>query len=168
MWEIVYSINLCCLGYSCLSYVRKKIETWLASPASDTLTLNPQLFCQQIDKKISLWYNELLICFFIGEATKIDVLVSWRTTLVSLYWSNDLQLAAWDSKKMLLPLKCCFGFCAFGFEAIPPSKLSSHLHCGQNSPWASYCSFFCYIRRVLVTNLFSLLLIDIFWLFTKL
>ena len=42
------------LIYSLLSYVRKKIESWLESPAQqagNTLALNPQLYCQQLTKK---------------------------------------------------------------------------------------------------------------------
>ena len=32
--------------------------------ADNILALNPQLFCQQIDKKSIHWYNELLYMFF--------------------------------------------------------------------------------------------------------
>ena len=56
--------------------------------AGDTLAFNPQIFCQQIYKN-TLWYNELLNMFLhrykhFCIAIKIAVLVSWRTTLVSL------------------------------------------------------------------------------------
>ena len=59
--------------------------------------------------------------FFIGLATKIAVLVSWRTTPVSL---ANLMICSLKFKKVVLIFKMCFIFCAFGFEAIPDALLS--------------------------------------------
>ena len=62
--------------------------------------------------------------FFTGVAWNIAALVSRRTASVSLWYSNDLQH---ENQKRCLSLKCCFGFCAFGF------KLLSHFsHLIQN------------------------------------
>ena len=85
--------------------------------------------------------------------------------VVSLCYSNDLQL---EIQKRCSYLWCCFRFCAFGFETI------SHPSCSLTSIMAkthhglfiapfflcNFCSFFGYVGGVLVTNLFSLLLID--------
>ena len=63
--------------------------------------------------------------FFIGAAIKIAVLVSWHTTLVSLSYSDDLQLEiqerSWYENVMVkMLLWMC---CAFGFEFMPyPSR----------------------------------------------
>ena len=72
---------------------------------------------------------------------------------------------------MFLSLTCCFGFCAFGFEAIPyPScylfSIVDKTHHGQLLLLflCNFCRFFSYVGGVLVINLFSLLLIYIFWL----
>ena len=53
--------------------------------------------------------------FFVGEALKIAVLVSFCVPPLSLCSSNYLQLKIQER----CSVKCCFGFCAFGFEAIP-------------------------------------------------
>ena len=52
----------------------------------NTLAWNPQNLCQQIDKKNTLEWNKLLnmFFFFISAATKIAVIVSWRTAPVPL------------------------------------------------------------------------------------
>ena len=52
---------------------------------ANTLALNPQLFCQQIDKKHPLAKRTAKYVFFIGAAIKIAVLVSRRTTSMSFY-----------------------------------------------------------------------------------
>ena len=78
-----------------------------------------------------------------------------------ILWSS-----AWNSKKLFI-LKMLLWILCFWFWSYTPSKSLSHFHYGQNSPWASYCSFFCatsaaflaYVGDVLETSLFSLLLI---------
>ena len=85
--------------------------------------------------------------------SSVHVLVSW--------------FAAWNSKKMLLFWKCCFGFYTFGFEAmflqfviwlslwikIIRSQLFFSFLC-------NFSSFSSYVGGIVVTKHFSLLLID--------
>ena len=70
--------------------------------AGNTLALKPiKLFRQQIDKKhpaLVKWIAKY--AFFTSKTIKIAVLVSWRTTPVSLCKPNDLQLEI--QKKTLL------------------------------------------------------------------
>ena len=43
----------------------QKLETWFyRQEVENILALNPQLYCQQIDKKSIYWYNQLLNMFF--------------------------------------------------------------------------------------------------------
>ena len=62
---------------------------------------------------------------------------------------------------------CCFGFCAFGFEAIPHPRcyltsIMDKTHHDQLLLFflCNFSSFLAYVGGVLVTTLFSLLLID--------
>ena len=90
----------------------KKIETWLLSPASRYFTLNPQFFCQKIDKKHPLVKWTAKYVFFIEAAIKIAALVNWRTTPESLCESNDLQL---ETQKDVLILKMLLRILSFCF-----------------------------------------------------
>ena len=110
----------------------KKYKPGLYLQQAGTLPLNPKLFCQQIDQKNTLWWNELPNMFF-----------------------------------HRCRYKCCFRFCAFGFEATP--HLSCYLisfadkrHHGQLLLLflCNVCTFFSSVGGVLVINLFPLLLID--------
>ena len=56
--------------------------------------------------------------FFIGAATKIAVIVSWRTTSVSLCSSNDLQLEIQKRCSFLKNIALLW-ICAFGLQAVP-------------------------------------------------
>ena len=72
--------------------------------AGNTLALNPQFFCQQIDKKKTPFGKTK--CFFIGGAKKIVALVSWRTTPVSICWSSELPQKRWhhsQQQKLVKP-----------------------------------------------------------------
>ena len=69
------------------------------------------------------------ICFFIGAAVRIAVLVSWHTTPVSLPGAN-LMICSLKFKKEVVILKIpLWIFFACGFKAVPKSKLS-HFHYG--------------------------------------
>ena len=80
-------------------------------------------------------------------------------------------------KKDVVVLKNVALDLCFWFWNYASSQLLSHFHYGQNSPWSSYCSFFCATSAALfVTSEVSLQqtifhwywLIGIFWLFSKL
>ena len=68
---------------------------------------------------------------------------------------------------MLLPEKYFFGFCAFGFEAMPHTicYLTFIMDKTLHGPVIALFSlqlkrFFSYVEGILVTNHFSLLLVD--------
>ena len=72
------------------------------------------------------------------------------------------------TKKILLSFKCCFGFCAFGIEAMPVCPIQVvislplwiKLTMGHLLLFflCNFSSFFSYVGGILVTNNFSLLL----------
>ena len=108
--------------------------------------------------------------FFIGAAIKIAVLVSWHTTLVSLSYSDDLQLEiqerSWYENVMvkmllwmyvvLLVLNLCL------IQVVISIPYWIKLTIGQLLLFflCNFSSFFSYVRGIPVTNHFSLLLID--------
>ena len=93
--------------------------------------------------------------------------MSWRTTPMSLCSSNDLQLEIQKRcsyfkyvalNLLLLVLKL------YPIQVVISLPLWIKLTMGQLLLLflCNFCSFFNYVRGVLVTNLFSLLFIDIF------
>ena len=103
----------------------------------------------------------------IGVVIKIAVLVSWRTTPMYLCSSNDLQLEIQKRcsyfkyvalNLLLLVLKL------YPIQVVISLPLWIKLTMGQLLLLflCNFCSFFNYVGGVLVTNLFSLLFIDIF------
>ena len=96
---------------------------------------------------------------------KIAVLVSWRTTAVSFCLSNDLKLE--------IQKRCCYlkntalDFVLLALKLYPIKVVVSlplwiKLTMGQLLLFllSSFRSFFSYVGGVLVTNHFSLLLLD--------
>ena len=83
----------------------------------NTLASNPQVFCQQFDKKTPFGKMNSQICFFIGVTMKIAVLVRWQCRCDNLMICS-LMLEI--QKRCFYLKKCCFGVCAVDFEAIPP------------------------------------------------
>ena len=69
--------------YSFLFYVKKKIETWVASP-SKSFGMKPTIILSTNWQKHPLVKWTAKYVFFIGVAIKIAVVVSWHTTSVSL------------------------------------------------------------------------------------
>ena len=106
--------------------------------------------------------------FFIGVAIKIAVLVSWSITPVTLCWSNYLQLKI--HKRCSYPKHvACFGFCAFGFEAIPHLScyLTSIVNKTHHEPvialfLCNFCCSFSNVRGVLKCK--SSTFIHCYWL----
>ena len=122
--------------------------------------LNPQLFCQQIDQKNTLWQNELLYMFFHRCSYKYSCFseLAYNSSVQCSYFKN----VALDFALLVLKL--------YSFQVVISDPLWIKTHDGPViAPFpVQLLHFFSYVAGALVTNLFSLLLIDIFWLFSKL
>ena len=108
------------------------------------------------------------MCSFIGAAIKIAVLVSWRTTPVSLCQSNNLQLEIQKRRCYLKNVALDF---VFGTETMPhrscylTSNMDIKITMGSTAHFlCNFSSFFSYVRGIPVTKHFSLLLIDRYFL----
>ena len=145
--------------------------------AGNTLALNPQPFCQQIyKKKNTLWENELLNMFFHRCRYKNSCFgeLAHNSSVLEL-----IQLSAsWDSKKDVLIFKMlllilCFWILVlklYPIQVVISLQMWLKLYMGQLFLCfiCNFCNCFRYVGGALVTNLFSLLLVDPFWLFRKL
>ena len=139
----------------------------------NTLVLNPQLFCQQIDKKRYPLVKWTANMFFIGVAIKIACfsvqfqcpcanLMICSLLLEILKRCSYLKNVALDFVLLVSKL--------YPIQVVISLRFWIKLTKGQLLPLflCNFCSFVSYVGGVLVTNLFALLLIDICWLFRKL